>query len=158
MKWINYNDKYEVSNTGEIRNIKTKRVLRQFLGRGGYYRTQFDGKTRTVHRVVAMMFLPMVNGKDFVNHIDGDKQNNNAQNLEWCTRSENIRHAYDNNLIVKPKGELNGRALLREKDVVFIRKHYVPYGKLYTIKMLASKFGVKERTIRSVIYNEKWNN
>ncbi len=154
--WAKYNNKYEVSTSGQIRNIKTEKILKQFLGNDGYFRTQFDGKTRTVHRVVAKVFIPTVAEKHFVNHIDGNKQNNHINNLEWCTSSENQQHAYNNNLRCRPLGELNGRAILSRDDIVFIRKHYIPYGKVYTIKMLASKFGVKERTIRSVIDNEKW--
>ena len=60
--------------------------------------TQFDGKTRTVHRVIAKAFVKQPVGKDFVNHIDGNKTNNNVDNLEWVTRSENMQHAKANHL------------------------------------------------------------
>ena len=55
--WVKYSDQYEVSSDGHIRNSKTKRILREFLGSDGYLRTQFDGKTRLVHRVVASVFF-----------------------------------------------------------------------------------------------------
>lgn len=51
-------------------------------------------KTWSVHRVVALTFIPQITDKTQVNHIDGDKKNNNVSNLEWCDNSENQLHAY----------------------------------------------------------------
>ena len=96
--WISISDKYEASLDGHIRNKNTKRILREFVGKDGYLRTQFDGKSRTVHRVIALAFIPQIESKDFINHKDGNKQNNSVDNLEWCTRSENMKHAYKHNL------------------------------------------------------------
>lgn len=63
----------------------------------GYERIQLrkDSKYHysSVHRLVAMTYIPNLNGYSEVNHIDGNKQNNSAENLEWCTHSQNIRHA-----------------------------------------------------------------
>ena len=104
---INAGEQYEVSSYGRVRNATTKRVLRAFIGKDGYVRTQLGGlirKTILVHREVAKAFLYKQDGKDFVNHIDGNKENNSTTNLEWCTRSENMRHAYDNSLISAKAG------------------------------------------------------
>lgn len=65
-----------------------------------------DGSRRTfkVHRMVAEKFISNPEGKPEVNHIDGNKENNNDYNLEWATHSENIKHAWDTGLL-KDNGE-----------------------------------------------------
>ena len=55
--WINISEKYQASDDGHIRNIKTGRILGEFRGKDGYLRTQFDGKTRMIHRVIANAFF-----------------------------------------------------------------------------------------------------
>lgn len=154
--WIDISGGYEASSDGHIRNKKTKRVLREFASKDGYLRTQFNGKTRTVHRVIAEAFIPAVNGKDFVNHKDGNKRNNNIENLEWCTRAENIRHAYSHGLMKAPKGELNGRAKLSIKDVQFIKSYYKRRDKKYGAKALAKRFNVAHQTICAVVSGQNW--
>jgi hypothetical protein len=72
----------------------------------GYKRIilRIDGhkKNHFVHRLVAMTFLEKVEGKNFVNHINGIKTDNRLENLEWCTISENTKHAYDIGIFASP--------------------------------------------------------
>lgn len=155
--WKSFDDKYECSDDGHIRNRKTKKILREYSNRpDGYLRTQFGGKTRTVHRVIAETFLEKEKEKNFINHKDGNKTNNNIDNLEWCTRSENIRHAYNNGLIHPKKGENNGRAKLSQEDVEYIRSVYRPLDPNYGAKALAKVFGVAPQTISAVVYKQNW--
>ena len=91
--WVSISEKYEASIDGHIRNKKTKKVLKEFVGKDGYVRTQFDGKTRLVHRVIAFAFVASDVNKPFVNHKDGNIHNNNVYNLEWCTQGYNLKHA-----------------------------------------------------------------
>ena len=155
--WVSVSANYEASSDGHIRNKRTGLVLKEFLHKDGYLRTQFDGKTRTVHRVIAKAFTPVVEGKEFVNHIDGNKQNNRADNLEWCTRSENLTHAYAHGL-KSCKGERNSRAKLSLEDVHFIRTTYKRGDKTHGAKALSKRFGVAPQTISAVISGQNWRN
>nr|AEX62992.1 uncharacterized HNH endonuclease [Moumouvirus Monve] len=95
-------DKYEISNKGNVRNKKTG-YLFKFNLKGGYYYCNIkmnDDKMKAfrVHRLVAKLFVKNPNKYDIVNHLDGNKLNNNYKNLEWTTISGNNQHAADNNL------------------------------------------------------------
>lgn len=154
--WLTILNDYEISDDGEIRNKHTGRLIKQFAGKDGYLRTQIAGKTRSVHRLVALAFIPTEVGKDFVNHKDGNKQNNKVDNLEWCTRSENMQHAYDNALKQPPLGMNNGRCKLTYYEVSFILEHYIPRDKRYGAKVLAKQFGVAPQTICAVASGQNW--
>lgn len=98
---------YEVSNCGKVRNTKTLRVLKPKSGHE-YARVTLYNKNgafdKSIHRLVAETF--MLDDYDEtldVNHKDGFKYNSDVNNLEWCTRSENLRHAFRTGL-KKPSG------------------------------------------------------
>lgn len=99
---IGFEGSYRVSNTGKVYSEKragTSGGLLTGFNDKGYRRVLLskDGKNYkySVHRLVAKHFLLNIDKKTSVNHIDGNKSNNNSQNLEWCTASENQLHAYD---------------------------------------------------------------
>ncbi len=101
---------YEVSNTGKIRNIKLNIELKLSYNTGYYFiELREKGKRRKgyIHRLVAEAFLEKINEKLVVNHKDGNKENNNVENLEWITQGENVKHALDNNLLIHFKLEVN---------------------------------------------------
>lgn len=82
--------------------------------------SKLDGKKRTfrVHRLIMMAFKPVENmDKLEVNHLDGNKKNNKLENLEWCTASENQKHAFKTGLQKARKGEDSNFAKLSKEDV-----------------------------------------
>lgn len=88
-----------VSNTGKVRSLLYDRELIPQRTNRGYLRVALcKGKATkyvSVHRIVAEAFVPNPNGYDTVDHIDGNKLNNNADNLQWLSRGDNIRKAGD---------------------------------------------------------------
>ena len=153
--WQQFSEKYEASTDGHIRNIKTKRVLHEFIGKDGYLRTQFDGKTRLVHRVIAQTFLDNPHELPEVNHINGCKSDNSVSNLEYCTRNYNLRHAYEQGLR-NAKRTNNPRCKLSEIDVAYIKKNYIKGDKQYGAFPLAKHFGVAPQTICAVVSGQNW--
>jgi len=101
-------NKYIIKENGELYNFRFKlprRIKGSIVGCGyAQIKLRKDGilERRYLHRIVAEAFIPNPLGKEQVNHIDGDKLNNNASNLEWVTPSENMKHAIKAGLL-KPQ-------------------------------------------------------
>lgn len=102
-------ERYSVGSDGTVINNQTGKVLSQRKTSYGYYRVNIRKGDRKyekptvcpVHRLVAMAFVPNDDPvlKPTVNHIDGDKSNNSASNLEWCSNVDNLKHAWKNGLM-----------------------------------------------------------
>ena len=126
---VGYEGIYEVSDSGLVRTHKNKttystihktlryweqRTLKQKVSKDDCHRVELykngRGKTWLVHRLVAIAFIPKVKGKEYVNHIDGDRCNNNVENLEWCNHKENNNHAFDTGLMTS-----NNKIILLDK-------------------------------------------
>ncbi|MCR4661648.1 MAG: NUMOD4 motif-containing HNH endonuclease [Clostridia bacterium] len=106
------NNKYEVSNYGRIKThylSEEGRIMQTRLDRLGYVRVSLrvgeKSKHFLMHRLVALMFIPNPFMYNEINHIDGNKQNNYFENLEWCTHEHNMQHAVNNNLITFETGK-----------------------------------------------------
>lgn len=93
-----YDGIYKVSNLGRIKSIRNNKILKLYKNKkNNYISVHFSLKNKQknirVHRLVAQAFIPNMLNKPYINHKDGNKQNNNANNLEWCTQKENVQHA-----------------------------------------------------------------
>lgn len=109
---IGYEGLYQVSDRGRVKSLSkydrlgrfhSERILSMCDNGKGYLvvnlKVNGSQRMRTVHSLVATAFLPNVENKPCVNHKDGNKRNNSAENLEWVTFSENTIHAVENGLI-----------------------------------------------------------
>ena len=164
---------YLISNKG---NVKTKsrpgargttvkgHDLIKTENSNGYLRVNMHlenenkSSAHLIHRLVADSFIPKIKDKDFVNHIDGDKHNNSVDNLEWCSRSENERHAWKTGLKnnIATKGELHGMHKLRNEDVIYIRNNHKRNGGIFSTGELAKQFSVNPQTITEIVSNRIW--
>lgn len=111
---------YSSSTDGDIRNNKTGKQLTPTRLQQGYMQVTLCDETGhhkyPVHRIVAKTFLENPYEYSQVNHIDGDKSNNRVDNLEWCTPSENMKHAYRTGL-QKPIASQIEYSLARSAEV-----------------------------------------
>ena len=100
---------YQVSNIGRVMNIKTSRILKTYINRGGHESVilckKLDVKTNICHRLVAHEFIDNPNNKLYVDHVDRNKLNNDIDNLRWVTHQENMMNKTKaNNTTSKYKG------------------------------------------------------
>lgn len=93
-----YENDYLIYSDGKVFSIKRNKFQKLRKHTNGYLRATIHGKDMYVHRLVAICFLKNENNYKEINHIDGDKTNNNVTNLEWCNRSQNNKHAFDTGL------------------------------------------------------------
>jgi hypothetical protein len=164
---------YEVSNLGNIKSLSKKikcsngfrvtkeKILKLKKTKQGYLSIQLKnkGKIFLVHRLVALAFVGNPKNKPQVNHINGIKDDNRFDNLEWCTRSENQIHAYKNKLQIpslhkRACGERQGCSKLKEKDVIFILQNY----KRGMGIELSNLFNVSQTTILNIVNKKIWTN
>ncbi len=152
-------DDYIISNHGRVKSFKNKkeRILKPAIV-NGYYQIILCGEEqhyKKIHRLVAEAFIPNIENKPQINHINGIKIDNEVGNLEWCTISENSIHSRKMGLQIALKGESNANSKLTEKDVMEIRKKYIPIK--YSSVKLSKEYGVSSRLIRKIIKRIAWN-
>jgi len=158
---------YKVSNDGLVKTCKhvrytsdqkrmlyEERLRKQSKHAHGYMRvTLAKGqllKVEQTHRLVAKAFIPNPNNLPFVNHIDGDKANNRVENLEWCTRQENMNHAVRIGLV--QRGSNAHRSKLVEQQVIAIRKNINGL----SVKKLAALFNISQQNVNNIIKGRTW--
>jgi hypothetical protein len=171
---------YQVSDLGNVRSLprtvartdgRTMRkqgfALKPRPNQAGYLRVSLNmpQRDRYIHALVAEAFIgPRPAGMD-VNHIDGNKSNNAACNLEYCTRKANINHAVGLGLInpglrplsVYARGDSHANAILTESIVRKMRADYVAQGgRRGFIKETAEALGVSQSNISMILGRKTW--
>lgn len=154
-----------IHEDGRVFSEKSNKFLTPIINHNGYHVLSIkpDGRNgNTVclryHRLVAECFIDNPENKLYVNHKDGNKQNNHVSNLEWCSASENMKHAFNTGLCKARKGEESTSAKLTEENVKYIRDNYKTRNNVFGARALGRKFGVHHTTIMSVVNNESWHN
>jgi hypothetical protein len=165
-----YEGHYQVSNIGRVKSLarvvecrknvlvnKKEKMLLDWNCGKGYRKVKLSKdsieKSIRVHRLVAETFLGNPEAKSEVNHINGIKYDNRVENLEWCTSSENTKHALNNKLKISQKGSEHGMSKLTEKDVLEIRE----IGRSKGLKEVSKIYKVSESLISNVLLNKIWN-
>lgn len=152
---------YQISNSGNLKSLKfgKERILKKRYDAYGYvmYSLNKDGKSyqRKAHRLVLESFGEKIRGKEHVNHKNGVKGDNRIENLEWCTHSENIQHAFDVGLAKGMKGEKHPQCKLTKEQVVQIRNMYKP-GKV-SQEAVAKLFGVDRKVVSDIYLGKSWS-
>jgi len=168
-----YGDHYQISQEGLVRvnprsprlrdetywkspnRLKGGDLVKQSLGGDGYWRTNLrkSGQKYTschIHRLLMLTFRPTNDRNLQVNHKDGNKQNNNLNNLEWVTKLENLTHAWENGLRPKPH-----HVSLTKDQVNQIRKRYRK-GQRPFMRELGVEFGVTTSAIHRIVNFKNW--
>ena len=161
---IGYEGLYQVSNMGRVKSFCEQfvRILSPCPNKKGYYMVHLhkDGKKKNfgIHVLVAQAFVPNPDpeNKVEVNHLDRDKTNNRADNLEWNTPAENKDHAKK----TKPKENKPRKKIVKltKEQILLIRQICVVGDGYYGIAALARLFDVSEATISDIVHGRTYKN
>ena len=158
---------YQISNKGIVYTANEKgnwnplKSLKTIVhNRSGYCVVNLysydSGKSKMkqfrIHKLVAMHFLDNPDNKSLVNHKNGNKQDNRVENLEWCSHSENMVHAYKTGLCLQPKGIKTTKL---NKDLVCKIRNEKKEN-LTSNYTLSKKYNVSEATIANLINKKSW--
>lgn len=152
--WIKYDNEYDVSCYGRVKhNFKNHyRLLGGSKHKDGYIFVTLHGKQIPLHRIVAKLFHEQDYKEGLVvNHIDGNKQNNFADNLEWVTQSDNIKHSYESNLQPKAVSTYKGKFTQEEREHI----RMLWEDGMMSKREIAKKYNVSHTCINDII-NDKY--
>lgn len=152
---------YYITTDGDVYSTKKSKLpvkMKSNIDTSNYYRITLitkpnEAKTLLVHRLVAITYIPNPDNLPQVNHKDGNKLNNNVDNLEWVTAGDNQRHAYDTGL-KSVSGESNPRSILKEDQVLLIYNQLKEGRRVIDI---AKEYGATTGMIGSIKDRTNWN-
>lgn len=154
-----YKIPYIITCEGDVYNLKTKKKLSVFYNNSGYCVVDLKvnnspKKHFLVHRLVATAFIPNPENKLEVNHINGDKKDNRVENLEWCTRKENIKHAIDSGLRLYKNGFENHSNKFSKSTIEEICRLLATHK--YKYKEVANMCGVSKTTVQDISNGKRY--
>ena len=161
-KWIKgYEGLYQISNLGNLKSfLKDKDgYFRSNVDKNGWYLTVnlYDElrrmKTYRIHRLVAEAFIGEIPKGYHVHHKDGNKQNNNVNNLEWVTARENMQHAFDTNLCIGIFGENSHLSKITNLEALAVCRLIMDRKSNAEI---SEELGISEKTIQHIRHGESW--
>jgi len=164
-----FNGYYQVSNLGRVKSMPRvvkrgkgsqsveDKILKTRICKFGYsfvglYVAPKKQVFKKIHRLVAEAFIDNPEKKKCVNHINGIKTDNRAENLEWATHRENTLHAVENKLMRPPKGESHPYSILKNEDVLKIRE----LRKTLKNTEISKIYNISTRTVRNVVNYKSW--
>ena len=151
---------YSVTDDGRVWSNKTDKWLKPATTSSGYKSVRLHNKTESLHRIVASVFCGNPESKPCVNHIDGNKANNCASNLEWCSYSENHKHAFDTGIRIASDKQ---RVVASEQGIKNRRFTYADaeqmrkmYSDGLTQTDIAATYGTTAATVSNIVLNKTY--
>lgn len=156
MKEITNYPGYKITRNGQVWSEKSKRFLKLRSDRG-YLRIYIYGlngirRNVRIHRLVAETYLPNPNNLKTVNHIDGNKSNNDVSNLEWLSHKDNMKHAYDEGLIIRHVGKET--KLTRRVRHIDTGREYVSIRE--AARQSGDRWKLIDRHVRGEVSDNQW--
>ena len=160
---IGYENIYQISTDGRVWAYRRKgsSTKGKWLKPGQHYKgyltytlTNAKGKRKFwfAHRLVANAYIANPRGCKELNHRNGKKTDNAVANLEWCTRLENMKHAFRQGMVPIHRGEAHGQAKLTEKEVLEIRVLYSGLGAKPKQRDTAALYGVNQALLWGIVH------
>lgn len=168
---IGYETYYQISNLGRVKSLAKHSnglsknqytdkeiILKPTISSTGYFVVSLYINNKKIqhyiHRLIASHFIPNIDNKPEVNHINSIRHDNRLENLEWCTHKENIQHAVDTGQLKPKKGENHGGSKLTEIQVLEIKERLNNQENGVNIAKL---FSVSHKTISKIKTGKRWN-
>jgi len=151
-----FNNMYSIDKNGTVLSYQNGcKIIKSHLNNKGYLKVRLQNnskdKTITIHRLIALHFIPNPENKKTVNHKDGNKLNNSIENLEWATQGEQISHAYKLKLR-DSSGSKNPNTRFTEDDIIKMRSG------AYSNKELVSMYKCRLSTLLNILNYKNWKN
>ena len=158
---------YTIDINGNVFSKRKNKYLKPIKNKCGYYNISLNKnkhrKECSIHRLVAETFIPNPNNYPVVNHIDGNKSNNNVDNLEWCTYKHNMKEAYRLKLIHGGLENKYGKDYPRKLHLIGMFKDGILLEKFYGTGEIKRKYGFAPTAILNCckgkhkkIYGYQW--